>query len=156
VDEVAELERKQFAKLLALERKQLLHQKHVSDTWVRYLYLLLEHTNAHCAREQVDFRSLSGPEQSKMLQDAANSLRAKCGLPSCDVVCEPADAELIVSRLAAQDPATNMSPVEALAVKLQDKYGSLLQTVPVSIVRYFSVVGYLWTFPVMKQRPSKR
>jgi hypothetical protein len=140
VDEVAELERKQFAKLLALERKQLLHQKHVSDTWVRYLYLLLEHTNTHCAREQVDFRSLSGPEQSKILQDAANGLRARCGLPSCDVVCEPADAELIVSRLAAQDPAKNMSPVEALAVKLQDKYGSLLQTVPVCIARYFNVV----------------
>jgi hypothetical protein len=156
VDEVAELERKQFAKLLALERKQLLHQKHVSDTWVRYLYLLLEHTMAHCTQGKVDFRSLGGPEQARLLRDAANDLRARCGLPSCDVVCEPADAELIVSRLAAQDPATNMPPVEALAVKLQDQYGSLLQTVPVSIVRYFSLVGYLSTFPVTKQRPSKR
>jgi hypothetical protein len=39
-----ELNRKQYQKLLALERKEMQHQKEISDTWVKYIYLLLEST----------------------------------------------------------------------------------------------------------------
>lgn len=134
-DEAAALERKQYAKLLALEQKELLHQKQVSDTWVRYLHLLLSRTLAHCTQRKVDFLSLDEAHQTSTLRKVANELRAQCGLPAYAAVYDPVDAELIVQRLATQDAGCGVSmvaPVEVLAAEMHGQYGYMFDTVPVS------------------------
>ena len=42
LEKFVDTNRVQYAKLLALERKEMQNQKEISDIWVKYLYLLLE------------------------------------------------------------------------------------------------------------------
>jgi hypothetical protein len=136
-DHVVELERQQYAKLLSLERRELQDQKRMSDTWVRYIYLLLERTLAHCASESVPFHTLDEVRQTLILRTVANELRAHCHLPSFDAVYDPLDAAEIVRQLTRPGAASSEQPhqtesAEEVGVRLQEKYGDLLQTVPVS------------------------
>ena len=42
LDKYVDATRRQYAKLLNMERRELQNQKEISDTWVKYIYLLLE------------------------------------------------------------------------------------------------------------------
>lgn len=134
-DQVAELERKQYAKLLALERREMLNQKQISDTWVRYIYALLEVTCAHCAGDKVRFEDLGVPQQSLLLRAKANELRARFHLPPYEAIYDPLDASAIVQQLTA-DPVLREElqfgdTTEEVAQRLSAKYNVLLDTVPV-------------------------
>lgn len=133
-DHVADLERQQYAKLLSLERKELLTQKQLSDTWVRYIFLLLERTMAHCARKSAIFHTMSGLEQTLVLRTVANELRARCRLPPSDAVYDPTDAEVIVrDMLATARGIPQTEPVAEVAAQLEAKYGTLLKSVSVRL-----------------------
>ena len=136
-DEVAELERQQLAKLLSLERRELQHQKGISDTWVRYIYTLLETTTAHCAAEKVSFEELPAAQQSLLLRAKANELRARFQLPSYAAIYDPLDASEIVRRLASDALGAELgmaSSTEEVAERLHSKFAHLLATVPVRCV----------------------
>ena len=53
----------QYSKLLALERKEMLNQKEISDNWVKYIFLLLEETMQHCERNNILFSNLDEFQQ---------------------------------------------------------------------------------------------
>jgi hypothetical protein len=136
-DHVVELERQQYAKLLSLERRELQDQKQMSDTWVKYIYLLLERTLSHCASENVLFYTLDEVRQTLLLRTVANELRARCHLPSFDAVYDPLDAAEIVRQLSRPDAVSLeqlhlTESAEVVGARLQEKYGDLLQSVPVS------------------------
>lgn len=135
VDQVAELERKQYAKLLNLEKKEISNQKVISDTWVRYIYLLLEVTMDKCTEEKVLFHNLDEFQQTILLRKVANELRFKCRLPPYEVIYDPLDASEIVERLSVDpfgvDYGLTLS-IEEVVKLLNDKYEDTLKSVSVS------------------------
>jgi hypothetical protein len=96
---MVDVNRKQYSKLLALERKEMANQKVISDIWVKYIYLLIESTLRTCERDGVLFNNLDGFAQTLTLRKQANALRAECGLPAYDVVYDPLDASAIVEKM---------------------------------------------------------
>ena len=129
VDRLVDVNRKQYSKLLALERKEMQNQKEISDTWVKYVYLLLETTMGRCEKEDKLFFNLDQFAQTMCLREVANDLRAEQGLPAYDVVYDPLDAEIIVKKY--NGGIVDLSaPIETLMDALTDKYAKTLKSVP--------------------------
>jgi hypothetical protein len=126
--------RRQYAKLLNMERKELQNQKLISDTWVKYLFLLLETTMKFCTQEGTLFYNLDEFGQTMLLREQANMLRVKCGLQPYEVIYDPLDAVEIVSYMINQPLGLSIGldkSAEELLVLLEERYGSLLKSVPV-------------------------
>merc|ERR1711871_703068 len=129
VDRLVDVNRKQYSKLLALERKEMSNQKAISDTWIKYVYLLLESTMKRCEREDILFFNLDQFAQTMLLREMANELRAQQNLPAYDVVYDPLDAEIIVQKYKG-DLVDLSVPIDTLMAALTDKYGETLKSVP--------------------------
>mmetsp|Transcript_27785 Transcript_27785/g.46674 ORF Transcript_27785/g.46674 Transcript_27785/m.46674 type:complete len:629 (+) Transcript_27785:86-1972(+) len=132
VDKLMEVERKQYSKLLALERREMQTQQQISDTWVKYIYLLMEQTMDHCKKEGVLFHNMDEFQQSLLLRNKANELRSMCSLPPYEVVYDPLDAAEIVSRLAEMPLGLEVgltNPIEDTMKELDSKYGATLKSV---------------------------
>ena len=133
LDRLVDVNRKQYNKLLSLERKEMQNQKDVSDTWVRYIYLLLESTMRSCKQKDVLFHNLDQFGQTVLLRDVANDLRAQCGLPAFDVIYDPLDASVIVGRLGDSPLGKELNlggDIDTAAAALMAKYGALMTAVP--------------------------
>lgn len=129
VDRLVDVNRKQYSKLLGLERKEMENQKAISDTWVKYVYLLLETTMDRCEKEDQLFFNLDQFAQTMVLREVANDLRADQGLPAYDVVYDPLDAEIIVKKYSGSVVDLSAS-IETLMGALTDKYANTLKSVP--------------------------
>jgi len=130
-DKLADIERKQYAKLYSLEKREMATQRQVSDTWVRYVYLLMETTMAQCAETGALFHNLDEFQQSLMLRQKANELRALCNIPPYDVVYDPLDASAIVAQLSGTPmglKAGGADTVEEVVAALNSKYGKTLRS----------------------------
>jgi hypothetical protein len=128
-DRLAEAEKIQYTKLYNLEVREISTQKEISDTWVRFIYLLLETTMAHCKETGLLFHNLDEFQQSLLLRAKANDLRAMCGIPAYDVVYDPLDASAIVKQLTDMPIglASGLTePSDQLVAQLNIKYGKLL------------------------------
>lgn len=135
MNKLIDVNRKQYSKLLALERKELALQKQQSDTWVKYVYLLLEYTMTQCQEKNVLFYNLDEFGQTMVLRNAANDLRKLVKLPEYEVIYDPLDASVIVEKLANEDIGRRYNlnkEANELLVSLNDKYGELLKSVAVS------------------------
>lgn len=133
-DTILEVERKQYAKLLALERKEIENQKQVSDTWVKYIYLLLEQTMSHCQQQNILFHNMDEFQQTILLRQIANSLRKRCGLPEFEVVYDPLDASLIVDKLSKEQIGVDVGitkPIDEIVERLNGKYKDTLKSITV-------------------------
>lgn len=152
VDNLADQTRKQYQKLLALERKEIQNQKEISDTWVKYIYLLLEVTMSHCKEKNILFHNEDQFSQTLLLREKANDLRALCGLQPYSVVYDPLDASAIVSFLANGESAAAKSSVlgvtldvplddvEQVMVALNMKHSKLLKSIPVIWLYYYFTI----------------
>ena len=121
------------------------NQKDISDTWVKYIYLLLEITMHHCKENNILFHNEDQFSQTLLLRKMANELRSLCSLPSYDVVYDPLDASAIISTLASgESPVVKssilgatldipLSDVDQVLPSLNSKYGKLLKSIPVII-----------------------
>lgn len=129
LDRLVDVNRKQYAKLMALERKELENQKNISDVWVKYIYMLLESTLASCKSKGVLFHNMDDFAQTMLLREQANALRAQCSLPPYDVVYDPLDAAVIVAKLG--NSFEGMLPTsEEMYPLLESKHGNTLKNVP--------------------------
>ena len=129
VDRLVDVNRKQYSKLLALERKEMTNQKTISDTWIKYVYLVLESTMKRCEQEDTLFFNLHQFAKTMLLREVANDLRAQQNLPAYDVVYDPLDAEIIVQKYKG-DVVDLSAPIETLMAALTEKYGETLKSVP--------------------------
>lgn len=125
LDRLVDINRKQYNKLLTLERKEMQNQKDISDTWVKYIYLLLETTMRSCKETDTLFHNMDEFGQTILLRQVANKLRADCGLPTYDVIYDPLDAAAIVTKLSAET-----GDIDATMAALTTKYGTLMKNVP--------------------------
>ena len=82
---IIDVNRKQYAKLMTLERKEMINQKEISDTWVKFVFLLLESTLQHCQENEKLFHNMDEYAQTLLLRQQANMLRSQCNLPSYEV-----------------------------------------------------------------------
>ena len=122
MDQIVEVNRKQYAKLLSLERKEMQNQKEISDTWVKYIYLLIETTLEHCKETGKLFHNIDEYAQTLLLRQQANELRQQCNLPPYDVIYDPLDASVIVTKLSD----TPMGLRLGLATRSGDEVGAEL------------------------------
>lgn len=146
VDKVAEVERNTFTKLLALERKEMENQKKISDTWVKYIYMVLELTMKRCTEEDTLFHNLDEFQQTLLLRSAANDLRRRCGLPHYEVVYDPLDAATIVPQMEESPFGVEIglnNSVDDIINTMNSKYGSLLKNVAVSACICGSNINYV-------------
>ena len=135
VDGVVEAERKQFAKLLALEHKELRNQKQMSDAWIKYIYLLLNITMDQCKRNDILFSDLDEFQQTLLLRSSANELRAMCNIPAYSAIYDPLDAAQIVARQSTQPMGKQFrlnDPAEEVAQRLHTSFSGPLKSVAVS------------------------
>ena len=118
------------------------NQKDISDTWVKYIYVLLEVTMAYCKKENILFHNEGTFSQTLLLRKNANELRKLCGLPSFEVVYDPLDANTIVQFLTGPNSHNSVSTIQGVPVDivsqevdqilalLNEKYGKLLKNIP--------------------------
>ena len=142
LDRFEDRNRKQYAKLIALERNEMQNQKEISDTWVKYIYLLLEITMAHCRNENILFHNEDTFSQTLLLRKKANELRGLCGLPSYEVVYDPLDACAIVNFLTNEKSIKpqslvlgvpidlSLDDVDQILALLNAKHGKVLRIIP--------------------------
>lgn len=90
---IIDVNRKQYAKLLTLERKEMQNQKEISDTWIKFVFLLIESTLQYCEENQKLFHNLDEYAQTLLLREQANLLRSQCNLPSYEVSLSPVSTE---------------------------------------------------------------
>ena len=146
-DDVLEMQRLQYAKLLSLERRELDSEKQLSDTWIKYVYLLLESTLSRCAQEGAQFHSLDEVQQTLLLRAQANELRRQCGLAPFDVVYDPLDAAEVVTQLADSPLGLEVGldkPADVVLEMLNSKYHDTLQSTAVSQLRSLSLYTILF------------
>jgi hypothetical protein len=137
VDKLFDANRVQYSKLLALERKEMMNQKEISDTWVKYIYLLLEYTMKHSKENNILFHNLDEYQQTLVLRSRANELRKYCNLPAYEVIYDPLDASIIVNNISnsvsENDPIFSiLSPsrtAEEVSIELEIKYGDALKNI---------------------------
>jgi hypothetical protein len=129
LDRLVDVNRKQYSKLLALERREMQNQKDISDIWVKYVFLLLEVTMKECEKTDTLFYNQDQFGQTLMLRKVANQLRADCGLPTYDVIYDPLDAEVIVKKYSGKEVDFSL-PIDDLVTTLNEKYGPTLKAVP--------------------------
>lgn len=142
LDTFEDQNRKQYSKLLALERREMQNQKEISDTWVKYIYLLLEVTMAHCNQNNILFHNEDAFSQTLLLRQKANDLRALCKLPAYEVVYDPLDASAIVDYLTNDESISAASSVLGVTIDvplndvdqvlatLNAKHNKLLKSIP--------------------------
>lgn len=140
LDRFEDQNRKQYSKLIALERKEMQNQKEISDTWVKYIYVLLEMTMAYCKKENILFHNEDTFSQTLILRKKANELRNLCGLPSYEIVYDPFDAVAIVRFLTEQkstgvpssiiDVSLNELELDKILTSLNEKYAKILKDIP--------------------------
>ena len=138
IDNMADINRKQYSKLLALERKEMQNQKDISNTWVKYIYLLLEVTLAKCKEKNILFHNEDEFSQTIILRKYANELRAVTGLPPYDVIYDPLDASAIVDFVLSGKvdvlgvPVSEvlLSSAEEVLKIMNEMHGSTLRNVP--------------------------
>jgi len=133
LDKFVDVNRKQLAKLQALERKEMQSQKEMSDIWVKYVYLLIEVTLEKCQIDNILFHNLDEYAQTLLLREQANNLRAQCGLPFYAVIYDPLDASVIVSKMATEEIGVklglNNEDSEIVVKALNSKYGHMLKSI---------------------------
>jgi len=132
-EKLVDVNRKQYSKLIALERKEMLEQKQKSDIWIRYIYLLLELTLSNCEDKGILFYNLDQYSQTIVLRNTANQLRQLVNIPEYDVVYDPLDATIIVNKLSNDDIGIKHGidrPVEELLNSVNSKYSNLLKSLP--------------------------
>jgi hypothetical protein len=132
MDQVVEVSRKQYAKLLTLERKEMQNQKEISDTWVKYIYLLLESLLARCKETGTLFHNVDEYAQTLLLRQQANALRAECQLPPYEVIYDPLDASVVVAKLAVSPLGQQLGlsrTGDEVAAELTAKHGNTLKTI---------------------------
>lgn len=135
-----DVNRRQYSKLLALEKKEMQNQKELSDVWVKYVYLLLEVTMSHCKEKSILFHNMDEFQQTLLLRSKANELRKMCNLPDYEIVYDPLDATAIVEKLSMQSIGIELGlqgPADELVPVLNSKYGDLLKNVVVSKHQFF-------------------
>jgi hypothetical protein len=127
LDRLVDVNRKQYNKLLALERKEMQNQKDISDTWV-------ESTMRSCKQKDVLFHNLDQFGQTVLLRDVANDLRGQCGLPAFDVVYDPLDASVIVGKLSESPLGKELNlggdSIDTTMAALAAKYDAVMTAVP--------------------------
>jgi hypothetical protein len=133
-DKIEEIGRKQYSKLLSLERQEIQSQKAVSNTWVKYVYLLLSVTTKHCKDTGILFNNMDEYQQTLLLRSKANELRAMVNLPSYQVIYDPLDASVIVQKLASlpidQETKDLLSQEDdEILASMSKSYGKLLLSV---------------------------
>lgn len=134
MDKIDDINRRQYSKLLSLERKEMQNQKMISDTWVKYVYLLLEMTVTDCVKAGKLFHNLDEYQQTLLLREKANELRALVGLSGYEVIYDPLDATVIVDTVMAPNsplkglPDSMVEPVRILSTNSSDEIGALLET----------------------------
>lgn len=152
---VADEERLQLAQLLSMRhstKKTPRAQRALADVWVRYVYLLLERTSSLCQTEGVRFEDLKQHEQALLLRCQANELRALCGLPASDVLCDPEDALRVVQRLTFDGTLSTQHGLQATTSEIvsimRTKYSTLLHTTSVcrKVFTQFSFTTLLASF----------
>ena len=129
---MVDVNRKQYSKLLALERKEMANQKVISDTWVKYIYLLIETTLRSCEAEGILFNNMDEFAQTMQLRKHANNMRAECGIDAYDVIYDPLDASIIVEKLCNSKIGKELGlngDAEELVSELDKKYGDMLMNV---------------------------
>ena len=135
LDKLVSSNRMQLNRLETLERQEMKSQKEVSDTWVKYMYLLIEYTLARCRGEDVLLHNLDEFEQTLTFRKCANELREQCGIPPYSVVYDPLDAKVIVEELStgsfAQAIGMDTMDTDQIVKALEEKHGRLVQTVKV-------------------------
>jgi hypothetical protein len=135
MDRLLALRQSQYARLLQIEEQELLREQQEAAIWMKYMYLLLEFTMKNCEEQDILFPNLDVYEQTMFLREVANALRSASGLPEAETIYEPLDAEIIIATLQRSQYAELMmeleSDLEEVAKMLQDKYGEILQSVPV-------------------------
>ena len=139
LDQYTEGNRRQYARLLNMERREMLNQKEISDSWVKYIYLLLESTMRHCTEKDVLFYNLDEFGQTMLLRDQANKLRKEVNIRPFEVIYDPLDASVIVNKITSTPLGEELGlykPAEELSLILEEKYGKLLKSVPVRIYLY--------------------
>lgn len=124
--QMVEVNRKQYSKLLALERKEMENQKVISDTWVKYIYLLIETTLKQCDKDGVLFHNMDEFGQTMTLRNRANELRTACGLSTYDVIYDPLDASAIIAKM---EKSEGLEDTEYVINQLNTKHGKLLENV---------------------------
>ena len=133
MDQLVEINRKQYSKLLSLERKEMQNQKEISDTWVKYIYLLLETTLEHCKETGKLFHNIDEYAQTLLLRQQANNLRQQCSLPPYDVIYDPLDASVIVAKLSHSPLGERLGlsyrSGDEVGAELTTKHGNTLKTV---------------------------
>lgn len=142
LDKYVDATRRQYAKLLNMERKELQTQKEMSDTWVKYIYLLLESTMKHCASAGTLFYNMDEFGQTMLLREQSNSLRKQCNIAPYEVIYDPLDASVIVPAMISQPLGVQLGldrPADDLLPVLEEKYGKLLKSVPVCCVNGLKV-----------------
>jgi hypothetical protein len=133
LDRLVDVNRKQYNKLLTLERKEMQNQKDISDTWVKYIYLLLESTMRSCKQKDVLFHNMDQFGQTVLLREIANGLRAQCSLPPFDVVYDPLDASVIVDKMADSELGREINlggDIDTIMAALASKYEALMTSLP--------------------------
>lgn len=135
LDRLVDVNRKQYNKLLTLERKEMQSQKAISDTWVKYVYLLLETTMLDCKKSDTLFHNLDEFGQTMLLRRVANDLRASCGLPAFDIVYDPLDAAVLVTKLADSPMGRQLGlgedgNIDTILAALMSKYSETMKSVP--------------------------
>lgn len=136
LDQYTEGSRRQYARLLNMERRELQSQKEASDAWVKYIYLLLETTMERCKAQDTLFYNLDEFGQTMLLREEANKLRAQSDIEAYEVIYDPLDAAEIVRKFSSLPIGQTLGlskPAEELSVELETKYGKLLKSVPVSL-----------------------
>jgi len=134
VDKIEEVGRKQYSKLLSLERTEMQNQKMISSTWVKYVYLLLSITTAHCVDKGMLFNNMDEYQQTLLLREKANELRSMAGLPPYPVIYDGLDASAIVEQVNTLQVDTAIKDMlskdqDELTVALEAQYGKLLKSV---------------------------
>lgn len=132
LERLADVNRKQYSKLLTFERKEMQNQKEISDTWVKYIYLLLEVTMKHCSDNNILFYNLDEYSQTLLLRQKANDLRKQCNLLPYEVIYDPLDASVIIKRLSLEPIGVEYgltSTADELVTKLNNKYSKILKSV---------------------------
>jgi len=124
--QMVEVNRKQYSKLLALERKEMENQRIISDTWVKYIYLLIESTLKKCDKDGLLFHNMDEFGQTMALRKMANELRSQCGLSPYDVIYDPLDASSIVAKM---EKSAGLENIDDIIEQLNSKHGKLLENV---------------------------
>ncbi|RYH15628.1 hypothetical protein EON65_31495 [archaeon] len=126
IDRVIDAQEKQYARLLSLERKEMLIQVEMWEIWVKYFSMLIPITAKYCKDNSISFSKLPEFEQSVLVMTLCNRLRETVGLPEYDNIYDATDAREIVERTSAMPKGEELNSMDAreAAASLLDQYGN--------------------------------